>query len=146
LCCLPLHAALRSPLRLDELNVKGFYRRALVHTEYLKTELAKEERGEFWVTEKAWAWHKKAEEDLKTAFELADEDDTKLLKRAEVGLRRAEKTLKKYQREYEKEQKVLYKKKIMEPIDRKNKQLREKEIAAAARRVDQEEEDLPDLE
>ena len=131
---------------MDELNVKGFYRRALVHTEYLKTELAKEDRGEFWVTEKAWAFHKKADDDLQTAFGLADEGDAKLLRRAEVGLKRAEKTLKRYQRDYEKEQKVLYKKKIMEPIDRKNRKLREKEIAAAARREEQLEADLPDLE
>ena len=107
-------------LEMDPDNVKGLYRRSRVYSAKLDAELAKEKDGTFWVVDKAWEFCNAARDDIARAVELAPDD--KLVVRTERALKRSEAILHKYTEQYKKDQKRLYKEKIMGPLDRKNRE------------------------
>ena len=72
------------------------------------------------MVDKAWEFCRAARDDIARAVELAPDD--KLVLHAERALRRSEAILQKYTQQYKKDQKTLYKDKIMGPLDRKNRE------------------------
>ena len=133
-------------LELDPENVKGLYRRCCVYTAKLDAELAKEKDGTFWLVDKAWEFCTAAQSDISQAREIAPGD--KLVVHAARALRRSEALLRKHTEQYKKDQKTLYKEKIIEPLDRKNKAraaLHRKKKAALREQAD-DFDDMPGLE
>ncbi|OQR91632.1 hypothetical protein ACHHYP_04519 [Achlya hypogyna] len=124
-------------------NVKGHFRRGLVFTGKLRDELAKEERKEFWVIDKADKFLAEAEKSLATAAALVGDKLDGGLTKANIELKRAKIQLQQYVRKYHEAEKKLYKEKIMDRMvaDNKRKQ-------ASEQRKEEEEEfaDMPSLE
>mmetsp|Transcript_20793 Transcript_20793/g.33929 ORF Transcript_20793/g.33929 Transcript_20793/m.33929 type:complete len:456 (-) Transcript_20793:228-1595(-) len=106
-------------LEIDPDNVKGLYRRCIIHTSLLEEELRKEERKEFWVVDKAWEIVGDARSDLKRLLQLEyptlEEEKVKVDKKivaARNQLKRLETRLVAYTREYERQRADLFKNKM----------------------------------
>ncbi|KAK1933974.1 Peptidyl-prolyl cis-trans isomerase FKBP4 [Phytophthora citrophthora] len=128
---------------LDSTNGKGHFRRGLVFTEKLKAELEKEEKGEFWIVDKGYEYVTEAEKSLEKALELiGDANDRKML-HAQADLKRSHALLNKYAAKYKEDEKKLYKEKIFDRLQAKNKELEKQEkLKAEAEEFD----DMPALE
>ncbi|KAE9007033.1 hypothetical protein PR003_g17243 [Phytophthora rubi] len=127
---------------IDPKNSKGHFRRGLVFTEKLKGELEKEKKGEFWIVDKGYEYVNEAEKSLEKAKELVGDDDKKML-HAVADLKRSHALLNKYAAKYKEDEKKLYKEKIFDRLQAKNKKLEKQEkLKAEAEEFD----DMPALE
>ncbi|CAH0516372.1 unnamed protein product [Peronospora belbahrii] len=128
---------------LDPNNSKGHFRRGLVFTEKLKNELEKEKNGEFWIVDKGFEYLSEAAKSFDKAKELiGDANDHKLL-HALADLKRSQTLLNKYAAKYKEDEKKLYKEKIFDRLEAKNKELEKQEkLRAEAEEFD----DMPALE
>ncbi|CAI5721416.1 unnamed protein product [Hyaloperonospora brassicae] len=128
---------------LDSSNSKGHFRRGLVFTEKLKSELDKESKGEFWIVDKGFEYASEAERSFDKAKQLlGDANDRKLL-HALADLKRNHALLNKYAAKYKEDEKKLYKEKIFDRLEAKNKELEKLEkLRAEATEFD----DMPALE
>lgn len=129
---------------LDSKNSKGHFRRALVFTEKLKGELAKEKKGEFWILDKGFEFAAEAEKSLHKAGELLGEgaSDPKIV-HAAADLKRCSVMLQRYAAKYKEDEKKLYKEKIFDRLEAKNKAL---EAQEKQRELEEEFDDMPALE
>lgn len=129
---------------LDPSNGKGHFRRGLVFIEKLKTELAKEQSGDFWILDKGFEFLKEAEKSLEKAKTFLSEiaNDPKYL-RAVIDLKRNHQLLIKYATKYKEDEKKLYKEKIFDQLEAKNKVLQEQEQRQQEHDVY---DDMPELE
>ncbi|KAJ0393788.1 hypothetical protein P43SY_008225 [Pythium insidiosum] len=129
-------------ISLGPTNGKGHFRRGLVYIEKLKGELEKEQKGEFWILDKGFEYSKEAEKSLTTASELIDSSDPKVA-HAFADLKRCQALLNKYAAKYKEQEKKLYKEKIFDRMEAKNKVLQEEE---KKKQEIEEFEDMPGLE
>ncbi|TMW64989.1 hypothetical protein Poli38472_009156 [Pythium oligandrum] len=129
-------------ITLDPKNGKGHFRRGLVYIEKLKGELEKEKNGQFWMLEKGFEYSKEAETSLHKAVELIGSSDSKMA-RAAADLKRCHAVLAKYAAKYKEDEKKLYKEKIFDRMEAKNKVLQEKE---KQKQMQEDFDDMPGLE
>ncbi|ETI44636.1 hypothetical protein F441_10624 [Phytophthora nicotianae CJ01A1] len=128
---------------LDPKNSKGHFRRGLVFTEKLKAELEKEKQGEFWIVDKGFEYAHEAEKSLEKAKELIGDSSDGKMQHALADLKRSHALLNKYAAKYKEEEKKLYKEKIFDRLQAKNKELEKQEkLKAEAEEFD----DMPALE
>jgi hypothetical protein len=127
---------------LDAKNGKGHFRRGLVFTEKLKEELEKETKGEFWILDKGFEYSKEAEKSFDTAAKLIGKTDAKFA-HALADLKRSHAVLAKYAAKYKEQEKKLYKEKIFDVMEKKNKVLQKKE---QEKQLAEEFDDMPALE
>ncbi|KAF4033078.1 FKBP-type peptidyl-prolyl cis-trans isomerase [Phytophthora infestans] len=128
---------------LDPKNSKGHFRRGLVFTEKLKAELEKEKKGEFWIVDKGFEYANDAEKSLDKAKELIGELNDSKMHHALADLKRSHALLNKYAIKYKEDEKKLYKEKIFDRLQAKNKELEKQEkLKAEAEEFD----DMPALE
>ncbi|KAG3117016.1 hypothetical protein PI124_g4331 [Phytophthora idaei] len=128
---------------IDPKNSKGHFRRGLVFTEKLKAELEKEKKGEFWIVDKGFEYANEAEKSLEKAKELVGDSSDSKMQRAVADLKRSLALLNKYTAKYKEDEKKLYKEKIFDRLQAKNKELEKQEkLKAEAEEFD----DMPALE
>ncbi|CAH0485032.1 unnamed protein product [Peronospora farinosa] len=128
---------------LDSSNSKGHFRRGLVFTEKLKGELEKEKKGEFWIVDKGFEYASEAEKSFDNAKKLIGDSNDRKLVHALAELKRSHMLLNKYAAKYKEEEKKLYKEKIFDRLEAKNKELEKQEkLKAEAEEFD----DMPALE
>ncbi|CEG35518.1 peptidylprolyl isomerase d (cyclophilin d) [Plasmopara halstedii] len=128
---------------LDPKNSKGHFRRGLVFTEKLKAELEKEKNGEFWIVDKGFEYANEAEKSLKTAKDFTENSSDYKMLQALADLKRNHALLSKYAARYKEDEKKLYKEKIFDRLQAKNKKLEQQEkLKAEAEEFD----DMPALE
>ena len=153
-------------LELDPACAKAHFRRAQAHTARLAHELDKQDRGEFWVLEKAWAVLKEARRDLAALLDLAVPgagaggpaavellrgaklDPAVVAARADIAAQ--EERLRRYTVEYRAQEKNLFKDKIWKEVESRNELARKAELSSEEelRRcmAAQELADMPDLD
>ncbi|OQR98057.1 hypothetical protein THRCLA_06793 [Thraustotheca clavata] len=124
-------------------SLKGHFRRSLVFTGKLKQELAKEERKEFWVIDKANKFLDEAEKSLGKALALNGNKPDGGITKATVDLKRTKMQLNQYIRNYHEAEKKLYKEKIMDRMVADNKKRQESE---KQKEIEEEFADMPSLE
>ncbi|KAF1780309.1 Peptidyl-prolyl cis-trans isomerase, FKBP-type [Phytophthora cactorum] len=128
---------------IDPKNSKGHFRRGLVFTEKLKAELEKEKKGEFWIVDKGFEYANEAEKSLEKAKELVGDSSDSKMQHAVADLKRSLALLNKYTAKYKEDEKKLYKEKIFDRLQAKNKELEKQEkLKAEAEEFD----DMPALE
>ncbi|RLN63384.1 hypothetical protein BBJ29_001738 [Phytophthora kernoviae] len=128
---------------LDAKSSKGHFRRGLVFTEKLKGELDKEKKGEFWIVDKGFEYASEAEKSMQTARELVGEANDNKMQYAVADLKRSLALLHRYAAKYKEDEKKLYKEKIFDRLQAKNKALEKQEkLKAEAEEFD----DMPALE
>ncbi|CAI5730872.1 unnamed protein product [Peronospora destructor] len=128
---------------LDSSNSKGHFRRGLVFTEKLKGELEKEKKGEFWIVDKGFEYVSEAGKSFDKAKELIDDPNDRKLLHALAELKRSHTLLNKYATKYKEDERKLYKEKIFDRLEAKNKELEKQEkLKAEAEEFD----DMPALE
>ncbi|KDO24233.1 hypothetical protein SPRG_09869 [Saprolegnia parasitica CBS 223.65] len=130
-------------IELSPENVKGHFRRGLVFTGKLREELAKEERKEFWVIDKANKFLHEAEKSLEKAMSLAGGKPDGGMTKATIELKRSKVQLQQYIRNYHEAEKKLYKEKIMDRMVADNKKLQQ---AEKQKEMEEEFADMPSLE
>jgi hypothetical protein len=153
-------------LDLDPTNTKALFRRAQAHTARLAHELDKQDRGEFWVLEKAWAMLKEARRDLAALLDLAAPgagaggqvaaealrgvklDPAVVAVHGEIAVQ--EERLRRYTVEYRAQEKNLFKEKIWKEVETRNELARKAELSneeELRRRIAaQDLADMPDLD
>lgn len=134
-----------------------------MYIEKVKGELEKEKKGEFWILDKGYEYAGEAEKSLQKATELIGSADAKMnhafadLKRCQVRscmvflsqqsceLTRsgAQALLNKYTAKYKEAEKKLYKEKIFDRMEAKNRVLQQQEKKKA---LEEEFDDMPALE
>ncbi|KAG7383823.1 hypothetical protein PHYPSEUDO_003306 [Phytophthora pseudosyringae] len=128
---------------LDSKSSKGHFRRGLVFTEKLKAELEKENKGEFWIVDKGYEYASEAEKSLEKAKGLIGDCTDRKMLQAMADLKRSLALLNKYAANYKEDEKKLYKEKIFDRLQAKNKELEKQEkLKAEAEEFD----DMPALE
>ncbi len=106
-------------IELEPSTVKGHFRRALAYLEKLKGELKKEEQKEFWQIETAQKYVEEATSSLNTAEELsATDQQAKIAQRPRSELRHYTALLQRYEHTYKRQQKDLYRNKIIGGLER----------------------------
>ena len=114
-------------------SAKAHYRRGVVYSGFLETELAKEDKGKYWDVDKAKKYCSKAWKDFDESRKLGaagapdDVDGGKtvedaLLRKATLELERKEKVLARCSAEYAAKQRELYSDKMMGALNRKYEQ------------------------
>eukprot|EP00871_Galdieria_phlegrea_P004631 jgi/Galph1/5169/GphlegSOOS_G3856.1 len=93
-------------VRIDPNNIKALYRRGCVYSEWIEKELSKEEKKEFWNTDKVERMMKQAKKDLRKAYEMNPTDNAII--RALHVLKSLEQRLQLYLREQRKQQKQVF--------------------------------------
>ncbi|DBA04885.1 TPA: hypothetical protein N0F65_006887 [Lagenidium giganteum] len=129
-------------ITIDASNGKGHYRRGVVYLEKLKGELEKEKKKEFWILERAFEFAKESEKSLTKSLELISATDAKILHTI-ADLKRHKVLLNKYKDKYHEDEKKLYKEKIFDRMEAKNRALQEQEMKKAQA---EEFDDMPALE
>uniref|UniRef100_K3X0E9 peptidylprolyl isomerase n=1 Tax=Globisporangium ultimum (strain ATCC 200006 / CBS 805.95 / DAOM BR144) TaxID=431595 RepID=K3X0E9_GLOUD len=128
---------------LDASNGKGHFRRSLVYIEKIKGELEKEKKGEFWILDKGYEFANEAEKSLNKATELIGGAMDAKMKHASADLKRCQALLAKYTAKYKEAEKKLYKEKIFDRMEAKNRALQHQEKKKA---LEEEFDDMPALE
>ncbi|ETW00027.1 hypothetical protein, variant 1 [Aphanomyces invadans] len=122
---------------------KAHFRRSLVFLGKLNDELAKEDRKEFWVIDKANKFLAEAEASLQKAVELTDGGSDAQIVKTQMDLKRSKMTLAKYIKSYHEAEKKLYKDNIMDRLVAVNKK---KQASELQQELEHEFEDMPSLE
>ncbi|RHY04944.1 hypothetical protein DYB30_006796 [Aphanomyces astaci] len=122
---------------------KAHFRRSLVFLGKLNDELAKEDRKEFWVIDKATKFLVEAETSLQRAVALTEGVDDAQIVKTQIDLKRAKLTLQKYIKNYHEAEKKLYKDNIMDRLVADNKK---KQASELQHELEHAFEDMPSLE
>ncbi|GMH74237.1 hypothetical protein TrLO_g13863 [Triparma laevis f. longispina] len=128
----------------EDSNVKGYFRRLQVWVGVVRREMEKEGSGEYWDIEKVEEMVEKGKGDYERCREILEGKKDAAIEKNYKVLLSLESFLTKMKRKYAKQQKILYKDKIVKGMDEEYKKMKVKE---ERRRVkEEEEEDMPELE
>ncbi|RHY21912.1 hypothetical protein DYB32_009679 [Aphanomyces invadans] len=130
-------------IEINSALLKAHFRRSLVFLGKLNDELAKEDRKEFWVIDKANKFLAEAEASLQKAVELTDGGSDAQIVKTQMDLKRSKMTLAKYIKSYHEAEKKLYKDNIMDRLVAVNKK---KQASELQQELEHEFEDMPSLE
>lgn len=132
-------------IELDPSSVKGYFRRAKVFLARAHQDLDKESQGRYWDVDKTKAHAEHARRSLEKAVALAGSEDDPQFKRTRAELRKVDRQLVQFARQYREEQKRLYHDKMMGSLQAKNHQLRERHASAAVQEEGCQYEGMPAL-
>ncbi|GMI00016.1 hypothetical protein TrST_g12747 [Triparma strigata] len=126
--------------------VKGHFRRMQVYVGFLRRELEKEKGGKYWDVERAEGYAGRAREDWRRCGEILGGKVDGAIEKSYKVLEGLENVLAKVRRKYEKDQKKLYKDKIVKGLDENYRKLKIKKERRKKKEDEDEDEDMPELE